>query len=576
MKQPAKRVQDRSGMVIRLASATLLVAGLALDTAFAQPVIPSVVTWHNDQFRTGQNLEETILTPANVNATQFGKLFSYKVNGQIYAQPLYVPGVTIQGKGVHDVVYVATEADSVYAFDADNASANPTPLWYTSFTNPPNVVAVPANCANSACTIAPTQGITGTPVISTATQTIYLVARSQETSASTGKVSYYYRLHALDITSGAEKPGSPVVICGVTSPTTNCLIGAGRLNTITGNQRPGLLLLPQTGTSAGVVYIGFVNAGMVLAYDAVSLKQLATWTSVPNPEVNVLNLKVSGGIWGSGGGLAAGDAGNIFVSVGDGYWDAGTGGLNYGDSVVRLRLVAGATKGTFQLAVQDYFTPSDQACRAENDVDLGSGGPMILPQQPGPVPHELVIAGKGALICDSASPIEVVNTQNMGKLGGQVESVQGAPNGYWGSPAYWEAAAGKKFIYYAGLNFGHQGDYLRQYALVQGAIEPVASIAETPEKFGVGATPSISANGKTNGIVWAIERTQWLNASISTEPAILHAYDARNVAVELYSSTTNPTRDKAGNATKFNVPTVVNGKVYIGTQSELDVYGLLP
>jgi len=573
MKHPAKHLQDRLGLVLRCASAALIICTLPLDTALAQAVIPSVVTWHNDQYRTGQNLQETILTPANVNATQFGKLFSYKVDGQIYAQPLYVPGVTIPGKGVHNVVYVATEADSVYAFDADSATANPTPLWYTSFINPPSVVAVPANCANSACTIAPTQGITGTPVISTATQTMYLVARTQETSATTGKVSYYYRLHALDITSGAEKSHSPMVICGVTSPTTGCVVGAGRLNAITGNQRPGLLLLPQTGTSEGVVYIAFVNAGTLLAYDAATLNQLASWTSVPNPELNKLNLKVSGGLWGSGGGLAAGDAGNIFVSVGDGYWDGST---NYGDSVVRLHLIPGATKGTFQLVVQDYFTPSDQACRAENDVDLGSGGPMILPQQPGPVPHELVIAGKGALICDSASPIEVVNTQKMGNLGGQVQSVQGAPNGYWGSPAYWEAASGKKFIYYAGLNFGHQGDYLRQYSLLQGAIAPVASIAESPEKFGVGATPSISANGKTNGIVWAIERTQWLNASISTEPAILHAYDAQNVATELYNSGMNPTRDQAGNAAKFNVPTVANGKVYMGTQSELDVYGLLP
>jgi hypothetical protein len=555
-----------------VAAAVRFVCILQADKGLAQTTIPSVATWHNDIGRTGQNLQETILTPANVNPAQFGKLFSYKVNGQIYAQPLYVPAVKIEGKGVHNVVYVATEADSIYAFDADNATANPTPLWYTSLTNPPDVVAVPANCSDSACTIAPTQGITGTPVISTATNTIYLVARTQETSATTGKVSYYYRLHALDITSGAEKTGSPVVICGVTSPNTSCLIGKGRLSAVAGNQRPGLLLLPHTGTAEGVVYIGFVNAGTLMAYDAATLKELASWTSVPNPELNKLDLKVSGGIWGSGGGISAGDDGNVFLGVGDGYWDGAT---NYGDSVVRLNMKPGATKGTYQLVVEDYFTPTDQACRAENDVDLGSGGPLVLPTQPGAVAHELVIAGKGALICDSASPIEIVNTQKMGNLGGQVQSVQGAPSGYWGSPAYWQSSSAT-YLYYSGLDFGHLGDYVRQYTLVKGKIDPATSIAESPEKFGVGSTPAISADGKTNGIVWTIQRTEWLNASIATEPAILHAFDAQNIATELYNSGMNATRDQAGPATKFNVPTVVNGKVYVGTQSELDVYGLLP
>ncbi len=550
---------NKLNIAVCFASTALFVCTTAADTAFAQAAIPSVVTYHNDPQRTGQNLDEKILTLANVNPTQFGKLFSYPVDGQLYTQPLYVPGVTIPGKGVHNVVYVTTESDSVYAFDADSAAVNPAPLWYVSFANPPKVVPVPADCNTSSCTIQPTQGITGTPVISVAAKTIYLVARTQETTAA-GKLSYYYRMHALDITSGAEKPGSPAVICGVTSPTTGCVIGAGRLNTVTGNQRPALLLLPQTGTAEGVVYIAFVNAGMLLACDASTLKQLASWTSVPNPEFNLKDVRVSGGLWASGNAVAAGDAGNIFVVVGDGYWDAGTGGANYGDSVVRLHLTAGATKGTYKFTVEDYFTPSDQECRSENDVDLGSGGIIVLPQQTGSSPHELLAAGKGNPKCDSASPIELVNTQNMGKLGGQVQSVQGSINGYFATPAYWEAASGRRFLYFGGLVFGGLGDYLREYSIIQGNINPVTSIAESAEMFKVGATPSVSANGGTNGIVWAIERTDALEPPISTHPAVLHAYDARNIATELYNSNMNPTRDAAAPANKFAVPTVVNGK----------------
>ena len=564
------KLHDPMRTALRFASAAVVVGIALINSAFAQTTIPSVTTWHNDQFRTGDNLQETILTLTNVNPTTFGKIFSYPVDGQIYAQPLYVPGVTINGN-VHNVVYVATQNDSAYAFDADNAEANPNPLWHVNFTNPPNVVPVPADCNTSSCTIQPVQGITGTPVISTAAQTIYLVARTQETTATPGKLSYYYRLHALNILTGAERPGSPVVICGVTSPNTGCVIGAGRLNTVTGNQRPGLLWLPQTGTAQGVVYIAFVNAGTLVAYDASTLKQLATWTSSPTAELNAKGVKVSGGLWGSGGALAAGDAGNIFVSVGDGTTDGVT---NFADSVVRLNLKAGATKGTFQLVVEDYFTPLDYVCRDENDADLGAGGPIILPQQTGTVPHELVVGGKGNPKCDSAGPIEIVNTQNMGHVGGQVQTVPGSVNGYFSTPSYWEPASGKRFLYYGGLTFA-AGDYLRQYIIVKGQLDPVTSIAESPEIFRIGTTPSVSANGGKNGIVWAIERPDPLEPPLSTHPGVLHAFDARNIATEIYNSNMNPTRDAAAPVNKFAVPTIVNGKVYVGTQTELDVYGLL-
>ena len=573
------------GTTFRFVSAAIFACVLHVSTAWPQ----AVLTWHNDQYRTGQNLAETILTPANVNATQFGKLFSYPVDGQVYAQPLFVPGVTIPGKGVHNVVYVATENDSVYAFDADSAALNPAPLWHASFISPPNVIPEQtSNCKMDeivplagqepagpvtvlpTCTIYPISGITGTPVISTATNTLWVVANTQEIVA--GVLGFYVRLHAIDITTGAEKAGSPALICGAASPVTGgCTFGHGLLNSEVAHQRTGLLLMPQTGTAQGVLYMGFVQVGMVLAYDAATLKPLANWTSVPHPP-NPGGL--SAGIWGSGGGVSGDSDGSVYVSTGDGLFDADAGGTNYGDSLVKLHLVPGAASGTFQLKVADYFTPSDQACLGTHDVDLGSGGPLILPAQIAPTPDLVVIAGKGSALCDTASPIELVNRRKMGHVGGQLQSVAGSPLGYWSSPAYWKTSAGA-YIYSAGFS-GKTGDYLRQYALFKGQISPATSVAQTPTQFLVGATPSVSANGATNGIVWALRRQEYLGYKPATKPVVLHAYDAANVATELYNSSMNAARDQAGLSNKFAVPTIANGKVFVGTMSELDVYGLLP
>ena len=551
------------GTIRSFAPLAIFVCLLQAGTMRAQ----SVITWHNDQYRTGQNLKETILTPANVNASQFGKVFSYPVDGQIYAQPLYVPNVNITGKGKHNTLYVATENDSVYAFDADTPGA---PLWFHNFTNPPTVLPIQnQNCVDPYCTVVPVIGITGTPVITPSTQTLYVVTRTQETT--TGKLGYYTRLHALDIRSGADKAGSPALICGAPVNTPGCVFTQTTFNPKFSSQRSALLLLPFAGTAEGVLYIGFAGQSSLLAFDASTLARLADWVVVPNIPVDPTT---KGGIWGSGGGLAGDSLGNLYVSTGDGYFNVNAGGSDYGDSVIKLTLTPKAGGG-FQFQVLDYFTPADAACRGLNDIDLGSGSPMILPQQPGTSTNLLVIAGKGNILCDPASPIEMVNRDAMGHFAGQLQAVAGAPGGYWGAPAYWDSAAGP-YLYYAGQQGWNSGEYLRQYGLFHGQISPATSIAQSPAKLLVGATPSVSANGKTNGVVWAIERQETLPVRPGSLPAILHAYSALNVATELYNSGMNPARDKAGVASKFMVPTIINGKVYVATQSEVDVYGLLP
>ncbi|HVI07392.1 MAG TPA: hypothetical protein VND65_03760, partial [Candidatus Binatia bacterium] len=330
-----------------------------------------VLTWHNDVARTGQNLNETVLTPQNVKAAKFGKVFSFSVDGQIYAQPLYVPNVTISGQGIHNVVYVATENDSVYAFDADGLS--PAPLWQVSFINAAQgTTTVPCGTdgnSSISCNVFPFYGVTSTPVIDPNSNTMYLVARTAQNG------TYFQSLHALDLTSGAEKFGGPVVIQGSVPGT-----GAGSVggliafDPLADIQRAALLLLN------GTVYIGWAGAahGWIMAYNATTLTQTAIFNTTPNA--------VIGGVWGSGAGLAADSSGNLYASVGDAAFDASTGGSDFGDTVMRMNS---------SLAVEDYFAPMDQGCRAANDIDLGSAGVMLLPPQAGANPNEQLIAGKG-------------------------------------------------------------------------------------------------------------------------------------------------------------------------------------
>ena len=516
----------------------------AFETSWAQV---NVTTYHNDNARTGQNLHETVLTPANVNAAGFGRLFVQPVDGYIYAQPLYVPDLTIGGQA-HNVVFVATENDSVYAFDADSAAgANANPLWHVSFINPPSVTTVDS-INDIACTdLVPQIGITGTPVIDTSTGTLYVVANTKENGA------FFQRLHALDITTGNEKFGGPVAI-QATVPGTGAGSNGGQVSfdALHQNQRPGLLL------ANGVVYITSAAHcdhppyhAWVFGYNASNLQQqVAVWNSTPNGS--------DGGVWQSGGGPAA-DSSSIYVVTGNGTFDVNTGGVDWGDTILRMSPPTGGT-----LRVLSHFTPFNQDVLSENDIDLGSGGVVLLPALPAGSAHQnlLVQAGK-------EGSIYLVDRDNMGGYNSTtdqvVQELPGATGGIWGMPAYWNDT----------VYFGAQYDNLKAFSFNAGGSGLLSSsaVSYSPESFAFpGPTPSISANGTSNGIVWAIET----DAYASSGPAVLHAYDATNLASELYNSTQNGSADTPGPAVKFAAATVARGRVYVGTATQLAVFGLRP
>jgi hypothetical protein len=531
-----------SGLFIRRVL-NLLIIGWAVLAVPATPAqtYSGMPTWHNDAARTGQNLKETTLTPSNVNSATFGKIFSYPVDGDIFGQPLFVYNVTIPNKGTFNVVYVATENDSVYAFDANGLNAGP--LWQDVFINPSKGI-TPIPCKDTGsdpfCPYLTVIGISGTPVIDLSSGTMYLVAATKES----GK--YVQRLHALDITSGAEKFGGPVVIKASVKGT-----GAGSKNGIVSfsalheNQRTGLLLLN------GVVYMGWASYGdiapfhgWVLGYKAETLARVAVFNTAPNGS--------DGGVWQSGAAFSVDPSGHIFLQTGNGTFDVNSGGIDYGDSFLKLNARA--------LTVADYFTPFNQDMLDTADLDLGSGAGVILPKQSGNFPNEIVSAGKQGVIY-------VVNRSKMGRFDAKTDHViqrlQGSVNGYWSSEAYWN-----NNVYFSG-----RSDFLSQYSLSNGLLS-TSPVFQAPTEFSLGSTPSVSANGSSNGIVWALERPGKIKNKIP--PAILHAYNASKVSQELYNSNQARTRDVPGPGITFALPTVMNGRVYVGTQTELDVYGLLP
>jgi hypothetical protein len=552
----------------------LTLALIFLSTfSFAQSV--NVLTRHNNNQHTTQNLQETILTTTNVNSGSFGKLFSYPVDGQIYAEPLYVQGLTMATGGVHNVVFVATEYDSVYAFDADSAALNPNPLWHVNFLNPsgsPSVTPVPCSFGSGICQLFPIVGITGTPVINLATNTLYVIVRTQETTGST--VNWVIRLHALNITNGAEQAGSPVVVCSATG-NLGCQLNGGNVVFGPGHQqsRPGILLVPETGFPQGVVFIGFAgDSGWVLAYDPTSLKMLAAFYTDTQ---NHTGAKVPGipgeghsGIWASGGAVTADANGNIYAITGDGYWD---GVLNWGDSLVKLAFAEVGTTGTYSLTVADYFTTSDQACRYAHGLDYGSAGPMLLPTQTGSAtPNMIWTTGKAVSTCEQPFTGYIINADNMGHTGGQIALTAASNGGGEQNSAFW-ATTSKQYIYN-----GDDGDPIRAFTLTSSGVSE-AGVMATTHVFDDGTAPAISANGTTNGIVWAIEQTDDGDHQPTFQPAVLHAFDATNLSSELYNTAQAASgRDTAGPAVKMQVPMIANGKVYVGTQTELDVYGLCP
>lgn len=524
------------------------------------PTAVNVLTYHNDNARTGQNLQETLLTPANVNSTTFGKLFSYSVDGYVYAQPLYVSNVPVAGQ-LRNVVFVATEHNSVYAFDADNQAG--APLWRVSFIDPANGITtvpyqdtasppgytgpgpvIPGGCAD----LTPEIGISGTPVIDRATGTLYVVAKTKEINGAA--VAYEHRLHALDIATGASRPGSGRALRASVPGTTSPNDGNGRVlfQSLRQNQRAALLL------NKNIVSIAFSShcvirpyQGWVLAYDAKTLDQLGAFNVVPN------DPKGKGGIWHSGGGPAADASGNVFVMTGDGPFDPGPGVDSYSDSVLML------TNGS--LTISDYFTPFNQQELENANADMSAAGPLLLPDQSVGPPRLMLSLGKQGIAY-------LLNRDNLGKFqaGSDSQIVQSFTWGLcgtgrcliFGTPAYFENA-----VYMAAA-----GDKLKAYTLGQGQL--VLSGESTNSFSWPGATPVVSANGASNGIVWALETNG------SGAPAVLHAYSAADVIIELYNSSENAARDNPGPAIKFSVPTVANGRVYVGSQYQVSVFGLLP
>ncbi len=507
------------------------------------PARAQVLTSQYDNARTGANLHETTLTPMNVNAGQFGKLFTLKVDGAIYGEPLYMPGLEIPGKGRHNVVFVATEHDSVYAFDANGHP--PEPLWKASFLNSDKgVTTVPARDVQCPF-ISPEVGITPTPVIDLKTGTLYVLARTKEKDGlfSTRHVQ---RLHALAVTTGVEKFGGPVEIkASVKGRGVGSSDGQLDFDPLLELPRAALLLANDK------VYLTWASScdvgayhGWVMAYDAHSLAQLAVFNTSPDA--------VQSGIWAGDAGPAADDAGNVFVATGNGKFTVAGGGCDYGDSMLKLALAGNA------LEVLDYFTPFNQRELDADDNDLGSGGPVLLPDQPGPHPHLLLIAGKGGMLY-------LIDRDRLGKFheGGDtetVEEIEGKESAF-GAPAYWS-----RHVYFVASD-----DNLRDFVFEKGLLKLQAR--STTRFIDPGATPSVSANGSKNAIVWTLSSKLWNEPD--QRPAVLRAFDATNVTHELYSSEQNSARDRAGIGLRFNIPMVADGRVYVGAKGELDVYGLI-
>jgi PQQ-like domain len=512
----------------------LSVLYLGLSLAWGQN---NVLTHHNDNTRSGLNPNEIILTPSNVNVNTFGKLFTQNVDGAIIGQPLYASNVLMSDGLIHNVVYVATQNNTVYAFDADSTQGNnASPIWSVSLDDG----GTPDPIADYGCTGTHYSeiGIMGTPVIDPGVTTLYVVAK---TVTGTGENEVRnFSLHALDVTSGNELLGGPVVITG-TAQSGN---GSGTFNPIFQMQRPALLL------QNGVVYVGFggngcdeyAYNGWLFAYNSQTLQQEAAYLDTPNG--------TRGSFWQGGSGPAVDEFGYIYAATANGTYDGPGGENDYGDSVLKM------TWNGSVFGVDDYFTPYNQLELAQQDLDLGSAGPLILPDQPGLYPHELVAGGK-------QGTLYLVNRDDMGEYNPETDNViqeipQAVVSELTGVPTYWNSS-----VYVAG-----EMDHVKQFALVNGLLtdQPVSETALTFTGFGPAST-SLTANGTTDGILWVIRHTS----------PTLFAFDPTNLANEFYDSTQAPKlRDRMVSVLRFVTPTISNGKVYVGGSSALEVYGLLP
>jgi len=511
----------------------------------AAPGFKGVLTYHNDNMRKGRNSSETSLTLKNVNSSTFGKLFVIPTDGLVDAQPLYAPNVSIPGNGTHNVLFVASEHGTVYGFDADSGST----LWHVTTLASGETTSDDRGCGQ----VTPEIGVTSTPVIDPTAGphgTIYVVAMSKDSIAN-----YHQRLHALDITSGAEEFGGPVDIAAKYPGTgDNSQGGYVIFDPKQYKERAGLLLVNH------ILYTSWAShwdippyTGWIISYDETTLAQQSVLNVTPNGN--------EGAIWAAGAGPAADSSGNIYFLDANGTFDTTLNAKgfpangNYGNAIIKLSTKKG------QLAVADYFNRYNTVSESEADEDLGSGGAMVVPnfKDSKGVVHELVVgAGKDA-------NIYLANRTNMGKFNpnnnNQIyEEVTGALSGQvFSAPAFADNR-----IYY-----GAVGDTIKAFSFnPSGLLNPTPASATSTHFDYPGATPSISGSSARNLILWATE---------NTSPAVLHAYSANNLGVELYNSNQAAGgRDHFGNGNKFITPTIANGKVYVGTTNGVGVLGLLP
>ena len=510
---------------------------LTVTSTLPPPSSVNVLTYHNDVGRTGQNLNETILTHSNVNSTSFGKKAFLTTDGLVDAEPLYVSNLQIGG-AVHNVVFVVTEHNSVYAFDADTF----TQLWKVSMTPSGETTSDPVNGCGQ---VSPEIGITSTPVIDLKAGpngTIYLVAMTKNGS------TYFQRLHALDLTTGADLAGSPVTIQATFPNNAGTTTFAPKQY----KERAALLLLN------GVIYTSWAShcdigpyTGWVMGYSQSSLEQSSVIDITPNGSLAA--------IWMAGAGLAADSTGNIYFLAGNGTFDdtLNSSGFpengDYGNAFIKLSTVGN------KLAVADYFNMFNTDSESAGDTDLGSGGAMVLPDLQDSAQntwHLAVGAGKD-------THMYVVNRDMMGKFNVQndnaiYQQLSGAlPGGVWAMPAYFNST-----IYYGSVNAP-----LKAFPITNAKVAASASSSSSASFGYPGSTPSVSANGSSNGIVWAVQ---------NGGTAVLHAYDAGNLATELYNSNQAASGRDNFTGNKFITPMIANGKVFVGTPTGVMVFGELP
>ena len=544
MNRANDRGLSREGDSDRQATAITFSLAFLVLSVFLPATAQDVLTYHNDSGRTGQNLDEKVLNLTNVSSSTFGRLFTISVDGKVDAQPLYASAIPIPAKGTHNVLFVETEHDSVYALDADTGAV----LWQVSLLKPGETTSDDRGCGQ----VEPEIGVTATPVIDRAgllqRGTIYVVAMSKD-----GAGNYFQRLHALDLTTGQEKFMRPVDIQAVVPGTGDNSTGGNVVfDSKQYKERPGLLLFNH------VVYTAWSShcdirpyTGWVIGYDQSTLKQ-----------VSVLNIAPNGSeasIWASGAGPAGDSDGNIYFLAANGTFDTTLDangfprGGDYGNAF--LKIAAAGNK----LSVADYFAMYNAVRESSVDEDFGSGGALVLPDMAdalGQARHLAVGAGKD-------KEIYIVDRDHMGKFNPNNNDAlyQGLP-GALGGPEFGMPAYFNNTIYY-----GAVGDSVRAFTFATAKLSTTPS-SQTSHSFPYpGATPSISANGTSSGIVWVTE---------NTDPAVLHAYDAGDLSHELYNSSQAPGgRDQFGAGNKFITPTIAAGKVYVATTNGVGVFGLL-